>query len=469
MAKKEWHKNFISYMNFIINHENYKGLEINKKNDGSYSWIAPKISPTGKSRIEWAKNKAKDLNIPLDSESFFAKVMFEIHPIKEKTCQICGENMYITYVYPNAILSKSIEEEFKITFSVFDTIYDICDQLISIGIEEEIIKNFFIKKLKLNNVSSKISINEILDLSEIKCRKGLSNQLSPGAMSNFPDRFDGFHTYNRCCRKQQDKGRHDDNMKTYNKDRRAYENWSDGNIHAANKFMRSEYFKGVSADHIGPISLGFIHDSRFLQPMPSGENSSKRDKITYSDFLKLVELEKKFSCSPVSWFAKIIWEDMKLNINENLLDYYRDLLKQNITNFMTLLSIILTDSETYNSKYGLEFLKHFYIKPKLNYFKYDYTFKSDGTYTVKNRKITDATKKEEERFFRISIESVNDFSEKNNRNIKSTNFRLIEKDISLLLQEIKINPKNPKNKKLFEMIMAKLQVYLINNNKKAEI
>lgn len=98
-------------------------------------------------------------------------------------------------------------------------------------------------------------------------------------MSYFPDRYDGFHTYNRCCRATQDKGRSKENLKSYTKDRRAYEYWSDGNIHAANQFMGSAFFDGTSADHIGPISLGFVHDPRYLQPMPGGDNSSKRDRL----------------------------------------------------------------------------------------------------------------------------------------------------------------------------------------------
>ena len=47
-------------------------------------------------------------------------------------------------------------------------------------------------------------------------------------MGNPPDRLDGFHSYNRCCRGTSDKGRFKENLKRYGDDRRAYENWSDG-------------------------------------------------------------------------------------------------------------------------------------------------------------------------------------------------------------------------------------------------
>ena len=47
--------------------------------------------------------------------------------------------------------------------------------------------------------------------------------LSPGAMSNPPDRFDGFHCDNLCCRGTADKGRHKKNLQTYVTDRRVFE------------------------------------------------------------------------------------------------------------------------------------------------------------------------------------------------------------------------------------------------------
>lgn len=143
--------------------------------------------------------------------------------------------------------------------------------------------------------------DDIIDALEYACRKGNKKCLGPGAMSNFPDRYDGFHTYNRCCRATQDKGRSKENLKSYTKDRRAYEYWSDGNIHAANQFMGSSFFDGISADHIGPISLGFVHDPRYLQPMSSGDNSSKRDRLQVVDIERIIETEQRTGVYPMSW------------------------------------------------------------------------------------------------------------------------------------------------------------------------
>lgn len=253
--EKTWHPRFINYMKMIATSPRYRGLPITQKEDGSYNWIATAKSDIGQRRIAWCIEKAKELNIPIQP-GVYADVMLEIHPTKWKPCQICGREMSLYYHYPNANFLKSLNETFNSDFTMCDHISDIWDELISQGVSSTKIASFLIKKgsLTLKATSPK---EEIIRELEYACRKGNKKCLGPGAMSNFPDRYDGFHTYNRCCRSTQDKGRSKMNLKSYTKDRRAYEYWSDGNIHAANQFMGSAYFEGTSADHIGPISLGF--------------------------------------------------------------------------------------------------------------------------------------------------------------------------------------------------------------------
>ena len=57
--ERNWHPNFIKYMDFIINHPNYKGLPI-KQSENSYGWIAPAKGEIGKQRKEWANKKAQE-------------------------------------------------------------------------------------------------------------------------------------------------------------------------------------------------------------------------------------------------------------------------------------------------------------------------------------------------------------------------------------------------------------------------
>lgn len=277
---RNWNTRFLKYMEMIVNHPNYKGLPIEKKKDGSLKWVVTAKSEIGQERIEWADKKALELGFQKRA-GVYADVMLAIHPTKWKICQTCGKEMSLYYHYPNANFLKALNKHFNNNFTDCDPISDIWDELIEQGVKKEAIANFLIKQADLNLSSINATKDEIIRAMEYACRKGNKKCLGPGAMSNFPDRYDGFHTYNRCCRSAQDKGRSKENLKSYTKDRRAYEYWSDGNIHAANQFMGSSFFDGTSADHIGPISLGFVHDPRYLQPMPNGDNSSNVDRMEH--------------------------------------------------------------------------------------------------------------------------------------------------------------------------------------------
>lgn len=282
-------------------------------------------------------------------------------------------------------------------------------------------------------------------------------------MSNFPDRFDGFHTYNRCCRTKEDSGRSPENLRTYGKDRRAYEYWSDGNIYAANLFMHSHYFTGTSADHIGPISLGFVHDPHYLRPLSTGENSSKRDKLSFSDIKNIIEIENSTKVPAMSWFSSLIWKDIKKNYlkYKNIIPIYREILKQNMSNFMFILWYI----QTYCGEKGKEFLISSFLKPKFGCFNYDYTFDNYGNIISKKiRHKTDSSKNEFNRYIRIAFESINDYNKKENRNIKNN---LDEKDLKILSDICKKINQNEKKHVIINKIqnlMNEIQMKLIKKN-----
>ena len=219
--------------------------------------------------------------------------MLAIHPTKWKVCQTCGREMSLYYHYPNANFLRSLNGTFGTAFTECDHIGDIWDEPIENGESEMTVAAFLIKKGGLTLEPFSAARDEVIDALELACRKGDKKCLGPGAMSNFPDRYDGFHTYNRCCRAAQDKGRSKENLRSYTKDRRAYQYWSDGNIHAADQFVGSGFFKGTSADHIGPISLGFVHDPRYLQPMSGSDNSAKRDRLSCADIEKIAETQQR--------------------------------------------------------------------------------------------------------------------------------------------------------------------------------
>jgi Alw26I/Eco31I/Esp3I family type II restriction endonuclease len=402
-------------MHDIVNHPNYEGLPITIKKDGSYSWVATAKSEIGKERIRWCLAKAVELDIP-NQPGVYADVMLRIHPTKWKVCQTCGRQMSLFYHYPNAHFLKGLNKVFGSDYTDCDHISYIWDDLLRRGVSKQTIAAYLIDKGALDLNARTASKEEVIDALEFACRKGGKACLGPGAMSNFPDRYDGFHTYNRCCRHIQDTGRSKENLKSYSKDRRAYEYWSDGNIHAANQFMGSSFFEGTSADHIGPISLGFVHDPRYLQPMPGGDNSAKRDRLQLVDIVHAIEVEDRTGICAMSWFSRMLWEYIKQNYAHNqrkIGTVYRDALKQNMSNFMYVLWHILKHCP----ENGESFLVTALLKPNFKYFNYSYEFNDRGEITARHpRHFTDRNANETERYCRIALESVYDYNEKENRN-----------------------------------------------------
>lgn len=448
--EKQWHLNFFEYMEFIVEHENYRGLPIKKNKNGNYSWITTSKTEIGKKRIEWAINKAKELGIPLDSEGLFAKVMFAIHPTKKKICQVCGREMSLYYIYPSKNLIRDIYKNFKYNFPQVMTLYEIVNDLLIKGVSEIELKNFLLKKIKnSSNICLTSTFEKIICQLEIESRLEGKKVLSPGAMSNFPDRFDGFHTYNLCCRKKEDKGRSDENMSTYSKDRRAYQYLNDGNLRAADKFMTSYFFEKMSADHVGPISLGFVHDPRYLRPLSISENSAKRDRISKKDIETIISIHKKTKVCPMSWYSCIIWQFIVDNYqNPNFtMENFTDILKQNIVDFMYILKTIKDIG-----KLGEDFIYKTLIEHKTNYYLYNYEFNEFGEITkTTKRNLTEAAKGEIERFIRISFESIDNFDKKENRHKKPNLPKKAEELLDILCNYI--NEKEKDLKTLWDLLI----------------
>lgn len=457
---RNWNQRFLKYMEMIVNNPNYKGLPIERKKDGSLKWVATAKSEIGQERIEWADRKAAELGIQKRA-GMYAEVMRKIHPTGWKVCQTCGREMSIYYFYPNANFLKALNKKFGTEFTDCDHISDIWDSLVDDGIKTVDVATFLISKGELNLDPKTATKDEIINQLELECRLGEKKLLGPGAMSNFPDRYDGFHTYNRCCRASQDTGRSKENLKSYTKDRRAYEYWSDGNIHAANQFMGSTFFDGISADHIGPISLGFVHDPRYLQPMTSGDNSTKRDRLQVEDIELIIETEDRTGVYPMSWQSKLIWEFIKSNYAANISKVstvYREALKQNMANYMYILKTILEDCP----KNGEDFLVKEFLEPNYKYFDYSYEFNEKGEIIKETpRHYTGRNANETERYVRIAIESVFDYSEKDNRNNKNDLSSSECSSLNELCQQIESTTNYPKCKADLIAFVEKIEQRII--------
>lgn len=59
VEKINTHPKFIEYMENIVKHPNYRGLEIHRKADKNLKWVATKRTTTGENRIKWALQKAR--------------------------------------------------------------------------------------------------------------------------------------------------------------------------------------------------------------------------------------------------------------------------------------------------------------------------------------------------------------------------------------------------------------------------
>ena len=401
-------KIFNDYQNFIHNHENYQFIKSHKD-----TWV--KASKKGENpRRKYWKAKQQELieQDILPSKSRLADVAFHIHPTKEKRCECCDKYHKIAYVYPNKSTEKWLQKIFTYNIDSIEdteTIFDIYDKIDN---ENKEIK--FQKYFKFLN-----TIEEFKNLCftyKIKSKK-----LSPGVMSNAPDRFDGYHSYNRCCRKKNDKGRHDNNMKSYTRDRRCYDYYSDGNNLLANLLMgklntvKHKCFlckktENMTGDHIGPISLGFIHDPINLQACCKSCNSAKGNRLDDDDKKKLVDLENQGK-TIISWWAKPHWDKYKHRRGRKITKK----LNINTLNFLSIMQYLLKNKRDITEK----FLLNCYNTKCISYKIDNIIIDENGNiqYTSSEKISTKKTKKtQQQRIFEILLEDCKD--EKDNRKLK---------------------------------------------------
>ena len=428
MSKVEYHPKFDEYVEMIVAHPNYRGLYYERNKDGRVGWVVTGKSPKGQKRQAWWDEKCKELNVPIQ-KGCYAKVARLIHPTGKHVCQCCGEERSIFYEYPT-----------KNTVTKLNKILGICidkdsdKERVQLTIRQILEKYCFTDKqmfdlAKYFKLPRPKSVKDLIDLIYKELVEKESRKFSPGVMCNPPDRFNGFHSYALCCRTENDTGRWNENMNTYAQDRRAYEEWSDGDYNLANRLM-GEFRKQpemvcpicgrvdkMSADHIGPISLGFCHSTHFA-PMCSSCNSSKNNRFTFSDVQKLIELETKGEVV-VSWHSQYIWDIVKNQIDDDIdAKKASSIMAKCHQNILNILALI-------HKKTGKEFLMR-YLHPE--YSMMDYRFENfdlkhlDRMIVLANPLDSKNKRKNQERYVRIAYESLDDFLAKDNRK----NYCLIE-------------------------------------------
>lgn len=435
---------FEEYEKMIVNDPAFKGMPDVFCDDGSIQWEAPSNRGGGKfqfthdKRLVWWQEKAKEIGVSTSENHWISKVAKRIHPTKHKPCKICGRLMDIRYVYLSERTIVRIEKLFPGIQDIFTLdectdIHDVISFLLD-TYEDAHSKIPAILSCKgFENVPDKgkdySNWESFLDDEYIPTEPSV---LGPGAMSNAPDRLDGFHTFNRCCRKSKDKGRSKENLATYGKDRRAFEFWSDGNWIEANILMASisvdketknepcandgdgqTHTLPCDADHIGPISLGFCHRPVF-QFLCSTCNSSKNNRMFYSDVKNLLLAESSGE-TVVSWYAKSIWDLCKRKVVDD--NTARQLSKVLRDNRDLALSTLCEIKEMNGYIFLLSLMN-------LQYADFKYTL-SDKI--IKNHIVSGIFTKhmasdlryaniQKVRKIRIALESLNDYSSKDNRN-----------------------------------------------------
>ena len=322
------HPEFEHYQIEILRNPAYAGMP--GGGEAPVRWVAAGRSVLGTARLAWWQRKLRDLIAAgrLPSDARISDAARFIHPLGKKPCQICGNWMHLDYVYPQ----KRLTEKLAVLGSDvgLTPISELVGRARQAGQVDSVRSAFRVPRtVPEANVAQFILGNR-------------RSYLSPGAMANPPDRLDGFHSYNLCCRAAEDKGRHASNMARYGEDRRAYEFWADGDWKAASWAMKRIAEGGMSADHIGPISLGFTHRPRGFQPLSRSANSAKNNRMSAADVAELIAAEARGE-EVASWHSKPIWDQLKSHVgNDDDALVVSVLMRQNMHHVLSVLAELVT-------------------------------------------------------------------------------------------------------------------------------
>ncbi|WP_036217569.1 Alw26I/Eco31I/Esp3I family type II restriction endonuclease [Marinospirillum minutulum] len=430
---QSWASEFVAYMKAIVTHPTYNGMPDAVKDDGKIQWEAPSNRSGGQyqfthnKRRDWWRAKAESLGIDTKKDQWISKTAKKIHPTGEKPCKRCGEIMRIAYVYPQANLIKRFKkylgEDFEI--STMEPIHEAVQRAYDLSPE-----NLFSSFKKIFSTKDALipdlgrNIDDIFSWLDNDYIPNEPSILSPGVMSNAPDRFDGFHSFNRCCRGKADTGRHAANLRSYTTDRRVFEFWSEGDWIAADRLMglvktllrnepNADGGEGPpTADHIGPLSLGFCHRPEF-KLLSKAANSAKNNRMSLEDVLYLIECENK-DISVASWYAKPLWDQRKLSVDsdEKALRLSK-MLRDNQRNAMKILCSIF-ESEKY--AFLVYLLELHYADRKVEF----ENLRSEKFVTIfdsllEEPRTTKYSSEQKSRRIRIGFEALRTYIEKNNR------------------------------------------------------
>ena len=285
-------------------------------------------------------------------------------------------------------------------------------------------------------------------------------------MANPPDRFDGFHHFNLCCRAKADTGRHVSNLSSYVTDRRAFEFWNDGDWIAADRLMGiirakmamhpclNGHSGPCQADHTGPLSLGFAHRPEFQLLCPPC-NGRKNNRLSLRDVQSLLASEAKGE-EVISWHSRAVWNARKHTIRDDeTAGRLTKVLRDNRRTAMAMLSR-LAESGHYVFLATLLHLPAADSEVEIEQFENDHGTVRATQLSRKSRGAAHAVEQKARRL-RIAFESLLAYSSKKNRNayVVSTPDSESEMEKTLDLLDASSAANDKLNRSLISALQAK--------------
>lgn len=327
------HPNYIEYMKMIANSKEFRDMPNSVSEDGRINWQVSSGKTTSfypfyLARRTWWINKADSLGLPGTGQENdrFTIAARKIHPTGYRVCRLCGKEFNVGYFYLNAIFARRLNSRFPgMAAAKGESIEKTIEEL------EKLIGKGAAHKLMREEFSERTEYFDQLGVCRTAFEKTnfiRSRNLSPGFMGNPPDRLDGFHDYHFACRKANDPGRSDENMRSYARDRRSFEWWAEGNWALADALYNKagpgrcaaagcdEELIRVSPDHVGPLACGF-KQMPFFTPTCTNHNSAKNRRFSAEDVRLLIEYEEQEEDSVASWQVREHWDKYKVQVKSD--------------------------------------------------------------------------------------------------------------------------------------------------------
>lgn len=323
---------YVRYMSAVVQDVVYQGMPGAVDANGRVRWqvssgVSTSFHEYYERRWNWWKEKADKLGLrgTGNQDERFTITARVIHPTGYRPCRLCGELRNVGYFYATAALAARIEKVIGTPVEKWSTVAQIIDLITNAtgpSVVDQLLSPLFPER---EEAFLKVGLTEAaFELT----RHLRSRWLSPGYMANPPDRLDGFHDYCVFCRAANDPGRGEANMRTYRHDRRAFEQWAEGDWSLADTVYNLAgqgicHYCGravdkVSPDHIGPLSCGFKQMPLFV-PSCNSCNSSRNRRMRLADVRRLIAYETASGMSVASWQIRGYWD-----INKNLITTDRE-------------------------------------------------------------------------------------------------------------------------------------------------